>query len=156
MSNIIDICWIGKDESDEYRDIEKHYLKLSNRYGRVSQNAIINRDILKKQSGGNVADIQNSYSEALNRCSRSDYYRIVLDPRGKDSSTEEFAELLKKRDKIEFFIGGAYGFSSEFRESADKVLHLSSLTMSHKIAKIVLLEQIYRGLTINNNHPYHK
>jgi len=155
--NKIDIYWIGKDENDEYREIEKHFLKLSNRYAKVSQTAVINKDILKKQSSGNnISDIQNSYSEALNRYNRNDFYRVVLDPRGKDASTEEFAKIMKNRDKIQFFIGGAYGFSNEFREGANLKLHLSSLTMSHKIAKIVLLEQIYRGLTINSNHPYHK
>jgi 23S rRNA (pseudouridine1915-N3)-methyltransferase len=154
--NKIDIFWIGKDENDEYREIEKHYIKLSNRYAKVSQTAVINRDILKKQTGENRAEIQKSYSDALQKYEKSDFYRIVLDPRGKDASTEEFAKIMKNRDKIHFFIGGAYGFSSEFRESADLKLHLSSLTMSHKIAKIVLLEQIYRGLTINSNHPYHK
>jgi 23S rRNA (pseudouridine1915-N3)-methyltransferase len=57
---------------------------------------------------------------------------------------------------VKFFIGGAYGFEKAFLDKGDKVISLSSLTFSHKIAKMVLLEQIFRGYAILHNHPYHK
>ena len=66
-----------------------------------------------------------------------------------------FANLIANYQEVSFFIGGAYGFSSDFLRSL-KTLSLSPLTLSHKIAQIVLCEQIYRALSIMTNHPYHK
>jgi len=57
---------------------------------------------------------------------------------------------------VKFFIGGAYGFEEEFLQQSNAVISLGKITMSHKIAKAVLLEQIYRGFSILSNHPYHK
>ena len=68
----------------------------------------------------------------------------------------KFANLLKDKQTINFFIGGAYGLEEEFKNRCDIKISLTPLTLSHKIAKIMLFEQIFRGLAINNNHPYHK
>ncbi len=57
---------------------------------------------------------------------------------------------------LSFLIGGAYGFEEDFLNKGHAIISLSKLTMSHKIAKVVLLEQIYRGFSILSNHPYHK
>lgn len=57
---------------------------------------------------------------------------------------------------VKFFVGGAYGFEDSFLKKSDAIISLGNITMSHKIAKAVLLEQIYRGFSILSNHPYHK
>jgi 23S rRNA (pseudouridine1915-N3)-methyltransferase len=118
----------------------------------------MSKDIAKKQSSGNIEEIESSYSNGLEKylVSGDGFFNVILDPLGKEFSTEKFAKILDENSKINFFIGGAYGFSREFVKRGDLTISLSQLTMSHKIAKIVLLEQIYRALTINNNHPYHK
>jgi len=64
--------------------------------------------------------------------------------------------LLKDRQNVSFFIGGAYGFEKKFVKSCQKSISFGKITMSHKLVKVVLLEQIFRGLSINNHHPYHK
>ena len=81
-------------------------------------------------------------------------YNIILTPDGKLIDSFEFSKLLKY-SKINFFIAGAYGFDDNFKKNGINI-SLSPLTMSHKIAKLVLFEQIYRGLCIKNSHPYHK
>jgi len=155
--NVINTYWIGKDDRDDFKNIEKHLLKISSKFSRISETPIINKDILKKQSGGNIPEIENSYSQAFDRyISKNDSFNIILDPLGKEITTEKFANILERNSKVNFFIGGAYGFSREFIKKGDLILSLSQLTMSHKIAKVVLFEQIYRALTINGNHPYHK
>jgi 23S rRNA (pseudouridine1915-N3)-methyltransferase len=68
----------------------------------------------------------------------------------------EFAKELKDSMTVNFFIGGAYGFEREFLSKCNKAISFGKITLSHKLVKVVLLEQIFRGLTINNNHPYHK
>ena len=81
--------------------------------------------------------------------------RIVLDPRGKQASSERLAEWIEKAGRdVDFFIGGADGWSDEFRESADRLLSMSKMTMPHELARVLLAEQIYRAFTIMRGHPY--
>lgn len=83
-------------------------------------------------------------------------FNIALDEKGAMLDSLAFAKLLQNESRINFFIGGAYGFSSDFKNKMQKVISFSPLTMAHKIAKLVLFEQIYRALSINAKHPYHK
>jgi 23S rRNA (pseudouridine1915-N3)-methyltransferase len=85
---------------------------------------------------------------------------VLLDERGKGMSSRDFAGFLEKsRDggipELAFAIGGAYGFSDAFRARADTVISLSCMTFTHQMARVFLLEQIYRGCTILNREPYH-
>jgi 23S rRNA (pseudouridine1915-N3)-methyltransferase len=79
---------------------------------------------------------------------------IVLDERGRDCTTEQFAALLGQANA--FVIGGADGLSAAVREEADLLLRLSSLTLPHALAQVVLLEQLYRAATRLTGHPYHR
>ena len=81
-------------------------------------------------------------------------YVVVLDERGKDFSTAQFAGLLKR--ETSFVIGGADGLSPATQDKADLRLRLSALTLPHALAQVVLLEQIYRGATVLTGHPYHR
>lgn len=83
-------------------------------------------------------------------------FNIAMDVLGKTVDSFKFANYLEDKGEVNFFIGGAFGFEKEFLEKCDVVISLSSLTMTHKLAHIILCEQIFRGLAINNNHPYHK
>ena len=81
--------------------------------------------------------------------------RIVLDPGGKMINSQELARWVESAGRdIQFFIGGADGFSDEFRSSADRLLSLSPMTLPHELARVILAEQIYRAFAILNNHPY--
>jgi 23S rRNA (pseudouridine1915-N3)-methyltransferase len=80
--------------------------------------------------------------------------RIVLDERGRDLTTVEFAKLLQS--EAAFIIGGADGLSDATRKAADTLIKLSSLTLPHALAQVILLEQIYRGATLLTGHPYHR
>ena len=79
---------------------------------------------------------------------------VALDERGKDLATVQFAELLKT--ETAFVIGGADGLDAELKASAFLLLRLSSLTLPHALAQVVLLEQIYRAATLLTGHPYHR
>ncbi len=84
-----------------------------------------------------------------------DGFKVLLDERGELLTSEEFALLLKRRE-ISFAVGPADGFLEKERQRADFVLSLSKLTLQHDLARILLLEQIYRGLMILRGHPYHR
>ena len=79
---------------------------------------------------------------------------VALDERGKDLTTVQFAELLKS--ETAFVIGGADGLDAETKAQAAMLLRLSSLTLPHALAQVVLLEQIYRAATLLTGHPYHR
>ena len=79
---------------------------------------------------------------------------VALDERGKDLTTMQFAELLKI--ETTFVIGGPDGLDEEMKKRASLLLRLSSLTLPHALAQVVLLEQIYRAATLLTGHPYHR
>ena len=79
---------------------------------------------------------------------------VALDERGKDLTTRQFAELLKT--ETAFVIGGADGLPEDVKHEAALQLRLSSLTLPHALAQVVLLEQIYRAASILTGHPYHR
>ena len=79
---------------------------------------------------------------------------IALDEHGKNVSTREFAELLKV--EAAFVIGGADGLPDEIKNEAALTLRLSSMTLPHALAQVVLIEQIYRAASILTGHPYHR
>ncbi len=79
---------------------------------------------------------------------------IALDERGRDMTTAQFAKLLGAQ--ATFVIGGADGLPDEVRKKATLLLRLSSLTLPHALAQVVLIEQIYRAATLRVGHPYHR
>jgi 23S rRNA (pseudouridine1915-N3)-methyltransferase len=85
---------------------------------------------------------------------------VLLDMRGKQFSSEELAKFLggyQDRNPLPllFGVGPADGFSDQARQAATLVLSLGKLTLAHDLARIVLLEQLYRAFTILKGHPYH-
>ena len=87
-------------------------------------------------------------------------YLYVLDLRGKEFSSEEFALHLSKlsiegKSQITFLIGGPFGISEEVRKTADTLISFSRLTFTHQMVRLLLLEQIYRAFKINRREKYH-
>lgn len=130
------------------------YAKMASRYASLSESTIFSQKIAKAQSTGSQSALE-AYDEVfLPLLSKG--FNIALDERGELLDSLEFAKLIKDKSEINFFIGGAYGLSARLKSSCDSVVSLSRMTMAHKIAKLVLFEQIYRALSINSSHPYHK
>ena len=100
---------------------------------------------------------RESYSAELIRFVATDSANFALDSHGKELDSIGFSEVLQNcgANKMNFFVGGAYGFTSAFLSKMTN-LSLSKLTFSHKIVPLILCEQIYRAFCIANRHPYHK
>ena len=83
---------------------------------------------------------------------------ISLGEEGKSFNSKEFSSLLLNfnNQKITFFIGDSDGLSSKFKYNSDLLLSLSPLTFPHELARLVLIEQIYRAVSITKNSPYHR
>lgn len=85
---------------------------------------------------------------------------ILLDERGKERSSEEWARQLEDRFSrdprdIVFVIGGPYGFSKRVYDAAGGMMSLSKMTFSHQMVRLIFLEQLYRAFTIMRGEPYH-
>jgi 23S rRNA (pseudouridine1915-N3)-methyltransferase len=127
---------------------------MISRFANVKDVEIFNKDVTKAHTISPEAS-QKAYTKVLEP-HLSSAYSITLHPDGKIIDSYEFSKLLDGKMSVKFFIGGAYGFEDDFLKKSNQVISLGKITMSHKIAKAVLLEQIYRGFSILTNHPYHK
>lgn len=110
----------------------------------------------------NLSEAQQKDKEGsliLSKITNSDYL-VLLDEKGKELTSINFAQFIQKQmnsgiKNLVFIIGGPYGFSEAVYKRANQKLALSKMTFSHQLVRIIFLEQLYRGLTILNNHPYH-
>ncbi len=137
------------EKREEYKNLIDDFIKQSRAFANVNNITIFNNKIAKSNNP------QASYREAFAKY-LDNGFNIVLTPEAKVVDSYKFSSFLEDKNRINFFIGGAYGFDEEFKNMCDLELSLTPLTLSHKIAKLMLFEQIYRGLSILNNHPYHK
>jgi len=114
----------------------------------------------KYSSSLSAKEVQDLEGQIFEKAMTKEKNCILLDEAGKSMYSKKFASFMENKisrggHSIAFFIGGAYGFSDKLKKSGVTLLSLSSLTMAHHLARIVLLEQIYRSFTIINNEPYH-
>ncbi|MFC7410166.1 MULTISPECIES: 23S rRNA (pseudouridine(1915)-N(3))-methyltransferase RlmH [Hydrogenophaga] len=85
---------------------------------------------------------------------------VVLDERGTNLTTKALAERLKawqlEGDDVALVIGGPDGLEPAFRQTAHERIRLSDMTLPHALARVLLIEQLYRAWSVNANHPYHR
>ncbi len=143
-----------KGKNEIYEPLLKHYAKIAKPFAKVEVVDIFNNKIAKAQEQ-NATLAQKAYTNAFENYLKGGF-NIALTPNGEEVDSFEFAKLLQDKQNVSFFIGGAYGFEENFLKMCERKVSFGKITMSHKLVKVVLLEQIYRALTINNNHPYHK
>jgi len=113
----------------------------------------------KEVAGLNVEALKLREGERLRGQIPSRAFVTALTPQGQQYSSEEFAAWLTKREQaarpLAFLIGGHWGLDSQTLAAATENLALSRLTLTHELSRLVLLEQLYRAMTIKSGHPYH-
>ena len=139
------VAWIGKTKEPAIQSLTDEYLKRLSRYVEVEGSSLKDEAALLKLSVPNA---------------RPRHTLVLLDGRGKQLSSEELAKFLgdyQDRNPLPllFAVGGADGFSDQSRHAATLVLSLGKITLAHELARVVLLEQLYRAFTILKSHPYH-
>ncbi|WP_457594328.1 23S rRNA (pseudouridine(1915)-N(3))-methyltransferase RlmH [Hydrogenimonas sp.] len=150
----INVVSIAKPEKGCYAELCERFAKMSGRFATLDSADIFNAKVTRAQESS-PQKAKEVYAQLFAPWMKKGY-TVALDPAGKKVDTDAFARLMEDRNEITFFLGGAYGHGNDFLRGCDSVISLSPLTMSHKVAKVVLFEQIYRALTILHNHPYHK
>jgi 23S rRNA (pseudouridine1915-N3)-methyltransferase len=138
------VAWIGKTKEPAYQALTNEYLNRIARYNAVEPQEFPTETALLRW---------------LDKSAPKPYV-VLLDSRGKQLSSEEFAELIRHHQErgtsqIMFAIGPSDGFSEEAMRTAGIKLSLGKMTLAHELARVVLLEQIYRAYTILKGHPYH-
>ena len=99
-------------------------------------------------------------AEQILKLTQPDEFMILLDEKGKKFGSLDFAKAIEQKKnqgntKLCFVICGAHGAHSSLKERSQAIWSLSELTFSHQLARVILLEQVYRAFTIIHNHPYH-
>ncbi len=116
---------------------------------------------IKNATSLNTEQIKQREGESLLKQFQTGDYIVLLDERGREYTSEEFAENIERWQqmagykRLVFVIGGAYGFSQEVYERAQQKLAFSRMTFSHQMIRLFLAEQLYRAYSILHNQPYH-
>ena len=153
----IELLCIGKTDKTLWSDVVKVYEKRINYYIKFSITYLSDIKISKKTS---PKKIKEEESKKFFQKVRSSDVVILLDEKGKNLNSINFAKELeknisKRKKKLVFLIGGAYGFSDKIYSEFSNHLSLSKMTFSHQMIRLFFCEQLYRAFTIINNHPYH-
>ena len=140
------VAWIGKTKEPAIQSLTDEYLKRLLHYAEVEGITLKDEASLLKLCARDARPTR--------------HVLVLLDQRGKQLSSDELAKFLgdyQDRNPLPllFGVGSANGFSEQARQAATLVLSLGKLTLAHELARVVLLEQLYRGFTILKGHPYH-
>lgn len=114
----------------------------------------------KSQGRSAAGDKKKSDNAKILEKIKQDDYVIAFDENGDKPDSKKFSKAIElalnsSRKRIVLVVGGAYGLDDEVRKRADRVISLGAMTMNHLLAKVVVLEQTYRALSILRNLPYH-
>jgi 23S rRNA (pseudouridine1915-N3)-methyltransferase len=142
----IKVAWIGKTKDAAIQSLADEYLKRLARFADVEGAALKDEAAILKLCARDARPSRHTL--------------VLLDGRGRQLSSEELAKFVgEHQDRnplpLLFAVGGADGFSDQARQSASLVLSLGKMTLAHELARVVLLEQLYRAFTILKGHPYH-
>ncbi len=159
----IKLAWIGKTKEPAIQTLTDEYLKRIARYVPVEGITLRDEAALLEMCGraSVLAGKSTPRSATKSGGTKSGKSTLVLmDSRGKEFSSEQFAKFLgdyQDRNPLPlvFAVGGADGFSDVARAAAQHTISLGKMTLAHELARVVLLEQVYRAFTILKGHPYH-
>lgn len=142
----LQIAWIGRTKSAPIQSLTAEYMKRLAHFAACDAHELASEaalpKLLEKSSG------------------RTQPVLVLLDSRGQQLTSEEIANFLEYHQshdtqELLFAVGPADGWSDELRAHAKTVLSFGKITLPHELARVVLLEQLYRGFTILKGHPYH-
>ncbi len=156
---LITIIYIGSS-NNLFQDVVRDYEKRIKNLGRsIGLKEIIYKEI-KNSNKKNATEKKDEETIKLIGQKEKEAVNILLDIEGSKLNSVEFSEyIIDQADinqNINFFIGGSEGIDRKYFGDFDKIISFGDLTWPHKMFKMMLLEQIYRSITIINKHPYHK
>ena len=145
----IRLLWVGKTREAYLKKGVDDYLERLAPYADVE---VVEIKEEKGASGG--ISPEGLLREGRRIIGRSGGY-VLLDERGRKMTSSELADFLRQRPSVDFVLGGAYGVSDEVRANARDTISLSSMTLTHEMARLLFTEQLYRACTIISGMRYH-
>ena len=154
------VAWIGKTKEPAISTLTEEYLKRISRYVPVEGVALRDEAALLEMCGCKTKTPRLAKAARHGTPAGSKSTLVLMDLQGKEFSSEQFAKFLSDyRDRnplpLVLAVGGADGFRDETRDAAQHLISLGKMTLAHELARVVLLEQVYRAFTILKGHPYH-
>lgn len=151
----IKIISVGKIKQSFVHEGEGEYLQRMKSFAQLR--------LIEVPTATELPDAQMKEAEAeavLKKVDAADFF-VVLDERGKQHTSKEFAARLQSEmnqgtSNFCFAIGGASGWDEKVRQQADLVVSLSAMTFPYQLTRLILVEQLYRAMTILKGIPYHK
>jgi 23S rRNA (pseudouridine1915-N3)-methyltransferase len=151
----ITLLWVGKTKNqsllsllEDYKTRVRHFCELS----------VI--EVKPGEAADSFQVVAKESERLLEKLQLGDYV-VVLDATGKGVTTDEFTQLIIERREhslknLVFLVGSHGGLSVQMKTRADLLLSLSKMTLNHELARVILLEQIYRAFCLIHHIPYHK
>lgn len=148
---------VGKTVDKRFVDLINDYAARLQHY--VSFDLIVIPE-LKHTRNLSPQQQRQQEGEAILRQMQAGDYVVLLDERGKEMRSMEFARYMDHKmqtiaKRLVFVVGGPYGFSEDVYERADGKISLSQMTFSHQMVRLIFVEQLYRAMTILRGEPYH-
>ena len=148
----IKIYTFGKQKKSELFQLKERYMIMLSKWN-------VEFIELKESKFGNAKSKQEADFKTFRKKLDQNFFPILMDERGTEFTSVNLAKKLEKMNleglKIAFCLGGPFGFTEEDKNFFKEKIALSKLTLTHEMAEIILLEQLYRSFTILNNKDYH-
>lgn len=150
--------WIGETKNSQYADLEADYLKRIQMFYSAEAIAIPE---LKKSDRRSVTSQLEREGQLLEKRIQTSTFLIALDENGKQCTSCDLSKKLNQWmnrgiNDITFLVGGHLGLPPYAAARANMVLSLSRMTLPHELARVVIVEQVYRAISILKGLPYHK
>ena len=154
------IC-VGKMREKFYIDAFREYEKRLQAYCRLELTEIPEQRLGEQPSEKEIEAALSREGKEILKAVPPDAFFTALCVEGRQMPSEGMAALIAEREnsgrpKLCFAIGGSFGLAPEVKARADKMLSLSQMTFPHHLARVMLIEQLYRGFKINEGSRYHK
>ena len=148
---------VGKTVDKRIQALTDEYLKRSSHYVPLLMEVIPD---VKVSKGMSSLAVKEREGEAIMRILQEGDCVVLLDEKGKEMRSVEFANYLEKKmyigaRRLVFVVGGAFGFSDQMYAKANDKMSLSKMTFTHQMVRLFFAEQYYRAMTILKGEPYH-
>lgn len=157
----IQIISVGKLKEKYLKDAVAEYIKRLSRFCKIDIIEVSEEKVPETLSVQEEEQVRRREAEKIRNALSKNTFTIVLDLKGEQPESLQFSQklsswMLQGKSTISFIIGGSIGLDRQLVKEADYNLCLSNLTFPHQLARVILLEQIYRCFKIINNEVYHK
>ena len=154
---VIKIICVGKIRSNEIKILINSYLKKTSRFCSLE---FIEIPDLKNSKNLSINQIKLEESKLIFNKLKNNEIIVALDENGEQLSSIDFSNFIENKmitstKTLVFILGSAYGLSKNLKDFSTFKISFSKMTFSHEIARLIAIEQIFRAITIINNHPYH-